>query len=193
MKKKLLIVATCMFGLVSGFYLVMEQTPKVVMGITMQQTYFKLEDIEEKSELIVSGTIISQETVPQIGGGRLKVVVDDAYTKTTFKINKVYNQEKGLHYKKGDIITVNEPAGLVEEDGQDRYFTSDGYRLMEANYEYFLFLADTPTEDEFTINGYQGKFNVDKKDKKETKYMLAEQKELQGRVKEEAMAKYLKE
>ena len=165
MKKNLLIASAYIAGLSLGFLVVQDNNPKIVMGHTIQQNYMELSEIEEESELIVSGHVISQETLTFLGG-RNKDVIRDAITKSQFEISIVCN-DPNYDYKKGDILTVYEPAGIVEEFGQDTYFTSDGYRLTEEESEYFLFLADANQKDEFTINGYQGKFNIDHTDKKE--------------------------
>ena len=151
--------------------------------------YGNLNDVEKETEVIVLGKKIKQNlsTIQKNNG-----YVNGVYTISNFKIEKVF---KG-NFKSGDVIDVYESAGIDEETGKIYHIA--GYELMEKDEEYLLFLRHSETDPWYMISGLKfGKISLSGK-KSEFRIELEkadhypESFELECKIREEAIKKYLK-
>ncbi|WP_139490380.1 hypothetical protein [Brevibacillus dissolubilis] len=189
MKKNIMkMVALGTLGLVVGVGSYQLFKTDVAIGYTSSRQFENIGELHEKAKLIVTGEVVTQQVEPmqneQLG------ITMDALTKTTFKINKVYKNDKTTQFKPGDEITVYEPAGIVEEGIADTYFSTDGYRLMEKDATYLLFLESGVKQGDWVVYGYQGKYNIDKKDRDEAKFLQGHYKVRFDKLQREAKEKY---
>ena len=150
--------------------------------------YRNLNDVEKETEVIVLGKKIKQNpsTIQKNNG-----YVNGVYTISNFKIEKVF---KG-NFKAGDIIVVFESAGIDEKTG--KIYHIEGYELMEKDEEYLLFLRCSETDSWYMISGLKfGKISLSGK-KSEFRIELEkadhypEEFELEGKIREEAIKKYI--
>ena len=132
--------------------------------------YGNLDDVEKETEVIVLGKKIKQNPST---------------------IEKVF---KG-NFKPGDVIDVFESAGIDEETGKIYHIA--GYELMEKDEEYLLFLRYSETDPWYMISGLKfGKISLSGK-KSEFRIELEkadhypESFELEGKIREEAIKKYI--
>jgi len=151
-------------------------------------SYRNLNDVEKESEIIVLGKKTKQNpsTIQKNNG-----YVNGVYTISNFKIEKVI---KG-NFKAGDVIDVFESAGIDEETGKIYHIA--GYELMEKDEEYLLFLRHSETDPWYMISGLKfGKISLlDKKSEfrieLEKINHYPEEFELEGKIREEAIKKYI--
>ena len=150
--------------------------------------YRNLNDVEKETEVIVLGKKIKQNpsTIQKKNG-----YVNGVYTISNFKIEKVF---KG-NFKAGDIIVVFESAGIDKKTGKIYHIA--GYELMEKDEEYLLFLRHSETDPWYMISGLKfGKISLSGK-KSEFRIELEkadhypEAFELEGKIREEAIKKYI--
>lgn len=150
--------------------------------------YRNLNDVEKETEVIVLGKKIKQNpsTIQKNNG-----YVNGVYTISNFKIEKVF---KG-NFKAGDIIVVFESAGIDEKTG--KIYHIEGYELMEKDEKYLLFLRHSETDPWYMISGLKfGKISLSGK-KSEFRIELEkadhypESFELEGKIREEAIKKYI--
>ena len=150
--------------------------------------YRNLNDVEKETEVIVLGKKIKQNpsTIQKNNG-----YVNGVYTISNFKIEKVF---KG-NFKAGDIIVVFESAGIDEKTG--KIYHIEGYELMEKDEKYLLFLRHSETDPWYMISGLKfGKISLSGK-KSEFRIELEkadhypEAFELEGKIREEAIKKYI--
>ena len=150
--------------------------------------YRNLNDVEKETEVIVLGKKIKQNpsTIQKNNG-----YVNGVYTILNFKIEKVF---KG-NFKAGDIIVVFESAGIDEKTG--KIYHIEGYELMEKDEKYLLFLRHSETDPWYMISGLKfGKISLSGK-KSEFRIELEkadhypEEFELEGKIREEAIKKYI--
>ena len=150
--------------------------------------YGNLNDVEKETEVIVLGKKIKQNpsTIQKNNG-----YVNGVYTISNFKIEKVF---KG-NFKAGDIIVVFESAGIDEKAG--KIYHIEGYELMEKDEKYLLFLRHSETDPWYMISGLKfGKISLSGK-KSEFRIELEkadhypESFELEGKIREEAIKKYI--
>ena len=150
--------------------------------------YRNLNDVEKETEVIVLGKKIKQNpsTIQKNNG-----YVNGVYTISNFKIEKVF---KG-NFKAGDIIVVFESAGIDEKTG--KIYHIEGYELMEKDEKYLLFLRHSETDPWYMISGLKfGKISLSGK-KSEFRIELEkadhypEEFELEGKIREEAIKKYI--
>ena len=150
--------------------------------------YRNLNDVEKETEVIVLGKKIKQNpsTIQKNNG-----YVNGVYTISNFKIEKVF---KG-NFKAGDIIVVFESAGIDEKTG--KIYHIEGYELMEKDEKYLLFLRHSETDPWYMISGLKfGKISLSGK-KSEFRIELEkadhypEEFEIEGKIREEAIKKYI--
>ena len=152
--------------------------------------YRNLNDVEKETEVIVLGKKIKQNP-STIKKDKVYRGVYGAYTISNFEIEKVF---KG-NFKPGDVIDVYESAGIDEETGKIYHIA--GYELMEKDEEYLLFLRHSETDPWYMISGLKfGKISLSGK-KSEFRIELEkadhypESFELEGKIREEAIKKYI--
>ena len=150
--------------------------------------YGNLNDVEKETEVIVLGKKIKQNpsTIQKNNG-----YVNGVYTISNFKIEKVI---KG-NFKVGDVIDVFESAGIDEETGKIYHIA--GYEFMEKDEKYLLFLRHSETDPWYMISGLKfGKISLSGK-KSEFRIELEkadhypEEFEIEGKIREEAIKKYI--
>ena len=159
-----------------------------VIADAKMDAYRNLNDVEKETEVIVLGKKIKQNpsTIQKNNG-----YVNGVYTISNFKIEKVF---KG-NFKPGDVVDVFESAGIDEETGKIYHIA--GYELMEKDEEYLLFLRHSETDPWYMISGLKfGKISLSGK-KSEFRIELEkadhypEAFELEGKIREEAIKKYI--
>ena len=159
-----------------------------IIAEAKMDSYRNLNDVEKETEVIVLGKKIKQNpsTIQKNNG-----YVNGVYTISNFKIEKVM---KG-NFKVGDVIDVFESAGIDEETGKIYHIA--GYELMEKDEEYLLFLRHSETDPWYMISGLKfGKISLSGK-KSEFRIELEkadhypEEFELEGKIREEAIKKYI--
>ncbi len=159
-----------------------------IIAEAKMDSYRNLNDVEKETEVIVLGKKIKQNpsTIQKNNG-----YVNGVYTISNFKIEKVI---KG-NFKAGDVIDVFESAGIDEETGKIYYIA--GYELMEKDEEYLLFLRHSETDPWYMISGLKfGKISLLGK-KSEFRIELEkidhypEEFELEDKIREEAIKKYI--
>ena len=147
--------------------------------------YRNLNDVEKETEVIVLGKKIKQNpsTIQKNNG-----YVNGVYTISNFKIEKVF---KG-NFKPRDVF---ESAGIDEKTG--KIYHIEGYELMEKDEKYLLFLRHSETDPWYMISGLKfGKISLSGK-KSEFRIELEkadhypESFELEGKIREEAIKKYI--
>lgn len=111
--------------------------------------YDNLEELEKASPVIVQASFTGERepVFPNITEGKL------FRSNSQVEILKVFKGD----LQEQEIITVFEPA-YIDED--KNYVTIDGYKLMDEDGSYTLFLKPVKNMDGYAITGlYQGKYN----------------------------------
>lgn len=128
----------------------------IVSGDAAFRTFSSIDELEEYSELVVLVEFTGDREYYQRNDEKGRPMVK--LSKSTVEVKKVL---KGDVQKK-DTITVFEDAYIAD----DRYITTEGYKWMNEDGKYILFLRSQPVNDTYVINGiYQGKYDVNIKTK----------------------------
>lgn len=114
-----------------------------------------ISNLEQYSDYIVIGHVMGEQTIYNVKTD--KGIVVDQLGQTPFYIDRVI---------KGDLS--NSTTITVSEDGYIKgknYNTLEGYVKMKKNAQFLLFLRKTG-DNTYAINGsYQGKYNINNKEK----------------------------
>lgn len=137
-----------------------------------------------KAKIKVGQSVVVRDEMGQIS---------DYYTITPVTIKKVL---KGTDTVLEKEISVIQAGAVVEEPGRDKYILADdGFSPLVKNAKYLLFLSKVDStiypnlEDTYSIISVnQGKFNLDKTDKKEAKVETDD--EQYKNLKQKVMKKY---
>ncbi|WP_020621035.1 hypothetical protein [Paenibacillus daejeonensis] len=121
-----------------------------------------LDELEDRTELIVSGSPISSKNHVTYDEEGFK---DESFTITDFKIEKVYknNLKNGLNID--DVIKVAEPIYIVDRGlvpGKIE-FSPEGYNKMDGESRYLLVLRPDLTYPDLNVivGTNQGIYNID--------------------------------
>lgn len=161
MKKRLLalMAAVLLIGGASGVYLLLQDPYadlRVASGIADTDHFRLIDDLEKASELVVVATFTGERDLYQRDTESRHVL---QLSQTTVRIEKVL---KG-NAQAGQEITVFE-EGLMPED--DLYVTANGYKWMNEDGRYLLFLRSNPVNDTYLIVGIeQGKYDLNLKER----------------------------
>ncbi|TPG68262.1 hypothetical protein EEL32_20695 [Brevibacillus laterosporus] len=185
MRKYMLSIVTGVFVFCGGFYFGIPST--VIESHANITKYEHVENLEDEADAIV---VVSPEkdftdeesTITYTDVGR----IEDYYTVTDVKVNKVF---KGKDIP--DSISVIQGAVMVKDDAlkyQKDLLTIEGYRVMEKDKNYILFLEAKDNGQYGILGVFQGKVNVDDTDKAE-RTIMAENDHYQN-LKNEILEKY---
>ena len=157
--------------------------------------YEGIDEVEQSAQIIVEAKIVGQRSTENfVKNGE----VLETYGVTNVKVNKVY---KG-NVKAGDILTVAEPGYF---DANNKYVSFEGYKIMEENGRYLLFMTPSKSGKQVLLGLYQGKFDLNIKSEQQdlSNKSLTEEQFIQAdyvgedaehynKLKAEAVAKYEK-
>ncbi|WP_025026060.1 hypothetical protein [Caldalkalibacillus mannanilyticus] len=124
-------------------------------------TYDTYEELEEIAHLVIEVTATDDSK-------NVLTATDNGYTLTKVIVKHIVKEDKNNEMKKGEKIEVAEPFFLVDNDGKPVRYTYADYTPLEKGNHYLLFLwFDEKIGSYYIYGGYQGKYNLDSKDKKE--------------------------
>lgn len=112
--------------------------------------YSTLEEVEESAELIVEVELVGKRARKNIF---LNSMVIESYGLAKVKVNQVYKGDVQV----GDELTVAEP-GYFDVSG--KYVSFEGYKAMDKEGRYILFLRTGSNNEQIVIGLYQGKFDL---------------------------------
>lgn len=158
MKKNILfgIIIFIITGMGSYYYF--DQKTNVVIWSADFEMYESVHELVDDSDLIVIGNPKAKKNhIVIIDDG----IVEEGYTITDFKINKVVSADdidEKAHLN--DIIVV-EPYYYYDDPIGQSLISIEGYAPMRMKGKYILFLQSNREGDMYLINGvYQGKHNI---------------------------------
>ncbi|MGG4033980.1 hypothetical protein ABEV74_09790 [Paenibacillus cisolokensis] len=164
--KKTLSVAVGVILLSAAGYMYADGRTTISEIEAMSVTHKSLDELENRSELIVSGEPIASENhfITDEEG-----FVEEGFTITSFKIDSIYANKSNKTLNSGEIIKVSEPVYTVDngiKPGKTQ-FTIEGYELMKKSGRYLLVLRpDLTYPDLYVIVGVnEGKYRLDVSEK----------------------------
>lgn len=185
MKKYVLSAIAGVFVLASGFYF--GAPSEFIESHASITEYDDVESIEGESDLIVVASpkkdfSDEEPTITYTDKGR----IEDYYTVTDVEIHKIFKGEDIP-----ETISVIQAAVMIKND--DLKYSKDtlaieGYRVMEKDKEYLLFLEKKENDQYGILGVFQGKVNIDNSDKMERK--MAVENDRYQKLKEEILEKY---
>lgn len=125
--------------------------------------YENLTELENASEAI----LIGHPTKGFFDRTHINTYFDDGalqdyYTITDFKIERVIKSPKNKKFKKGDIVEIVEPIGIVPKgDGSHVLLTTEGYTYMEDDNLYIIFVTGNYIESYSVVSLELGKYLLD--------------------------------
>lgn len=155
--------------------------------------YENIDELEKDAQIIVEAKIVGQQSTENyVQNGEIL----ETYGVTNVEINKVYKGNVAV----GDVITVAEP-GYIDKKGN--YVSFEGYKLMEDNGRYLLFMTTSKSGKHVLLGLFQGKFDLHIKEEQQNLSLgkLTEEQFLKAdyvgedakqfnKIKAEAIAKY---
>lgn len=137
--KKTLAVALVGVAISATGYIYSESQIKVIETTALSVTHKDLSELEDRSELIVTGQPLKSENyvVTDEEG-----FVEEGFMITNFKIDGVYSNKSAKQLKDGDIIKVAEPVYTIDngwKPGQTQFVIED-YKPMQQSDRYILVL-----------------------------------------------------
>jgi|GEM_PF-849638 len=128
-----------------------EKTIEIVSaGDADMMIYSTLEQVEQDADLIVAAELVGERATKNMV---LNSMVIETYGLAKVKVNHVYKGE----VQEGDELTIAEPGYF---DGSGKYVSFEGYKLMEKDGRYILFLRTGTNNEQIVIGLYQGKFDL---------------------------------
>lgn len=157
-RKRLLSILVCFFIGLVGLYLYLEQQTQVVVWGANYKVYESVDEIEKDSDLIVIGRPIDKSNHIVL---REDGTVEEGYTITKFKINKVISNTTNINRNNIQDISLIEPYFIYDEIIGQKLISIEGYEPMDKQEKYILFLTLNKEGDNYFINGLsQGKHNI---------------------------------
>jgi hypothetical protein len=160
--KKTLTIAVIAIAVLTTGYIYVDNQIKVIELSAMGVTHKDLGELEERSELIVTGVPIESENhvIMQENG-----IVEEGFTITSFKVEGVYEDKSGKQLNKGDIIKVAEPMYTVDNGvmpGQTQFIIED-YKPMQKSGRYILVLKPDVNYPELNVivGADEGQYRLD--------------------------------
>ncbi|MFD2114806.1 hypothetical protein ACFSTH_09305 [Paenibacillus yanchengensis] len=160
--KKTLAITLVAVGITVTGYIYADSQTKTVEISAMSVTHKDLNELESRSELIVTGVPLDSENhvVTDEDG-----FVQEGFTITSFKIDGVYSDKMEKKIKEGDIIKVAEPVYTIDnglKPGQTEFVIED-YKKMKQSNRYILVLKpDVNYPDLNVIVGVkEGQYSLD--------------------------------
>lgn len=137
--KKILIIALAVIGVSTAGYLYADSQTTVAKISASAVTHQNLDELESRSDLIVTGKPIGSENhVIKDEEG----FVQEGFTITKFEIDGIYANQQNRELEKGDVIKVAEPYYTVDngiKPGKTE-FIIDEYKKMDNSDRYILVL-----------------------------------------------------
>lgn len=119
--------------------------------------YEGIDDLEQGAQIIVEATIVGeQSTENYVQNGE----VLETYGVANVEISKVYKGD----VKVGDVIPVAEP-GYFDDKGN--YVSFEGYKVMEDDGRYLLFMTTSKSGNHVLLGLFQGKFDLNIKEEQQ--------------------------
>lgn len=132
------------------FYMKIEaskiQTPKDSFAEAKTDGFKDLNELAEKTPVIVKGKKINEEQVVDYIGG-----IASGYTRTEFKISEIIKNETSKELNNNDIITVIESAFYDAKNNTNVHV--NGYQLMNIDDEYLLYMIYDSENDTYAPRG----------------------------------------
>ncbi len=153
--------------------------------------------LDDMSVLIVKGTMTGDRSIIQEVDPEYNQVID-TYTRTTFEITDLIKNQSSKELNTGDRIAIRENSWTDEKTT----YAIAGYKLMEKENEYLLFLGEDSENDYFYPRGVLfGKINTNESTMKSQEDKIAsfslnltndEVNDLVLKIHSDALAKYNK-
>lgn len=180
--KKILFVALGLLLVSSAAYMYADSRTTISEIEAMSVSHKSLNELEKRSELIVSGEPVSSvnHVLTDDEG-----FVEEGFTITSFKIDSIYANTSEKTLEAGEIIKVAEPVYTVDngvKPGKTQ-FVIEGYELMKKEGRYVLVLRPDLTYPDLNVivGVNEGKYSLDVFEKSVAG---------SGKFKEELMTKY---
>lgn len=180
----IVILSIIFLGLTLAYVTFPSNEVRVQSNVVQYETLDKLTD---EADLIIFGTMEKdfssfKPTITYNPEGRM----DDFYTVTDVKINKVY---KGIFNQKyvpvSQVAVLKDSLTKLNKD----MIIDENYSIMEKNKKYILFLKKVENYNFYSIiSVYQGKYNIDGLDMNEDKF--AGESDTYKKLKKEIIEKY---
>ncbi len=159
--KKTLTVALLAVAISTSGYMYADGQTKVIEISAMSVTHEDLSELENRSELIVTGQPLESENhvlTDEEG------FVQEGFTITNFKVDGVYSNKSEKQLKEGDIIRVAEPVYIIDNEmkpGQTQFIIED-YKPMQQSDRYILVLKPDVTYPDLSVivGGQEGQYNL---------------------------------
>ncbi|MFD2168703.1 hypothetical protein [Tumebacillus lipolyticus] len=160
-KRVLLIVAAALVIGSVGYYSMKKEQNYENFGVATTSASFEhhesVDELADEAELIVLGSFTGKREnfVAKDGKGDYISTI----SKSVVKIDKVIKGDK----KKNSTIEVFEDCYLTDNQ---RYIATEGYKWMNEDGKYLLFLTPGTSDNTYVIVGiYEGKFDLTRKDR----------------------------
>jgi len=159
--KKTLTAALLIVAITSLGYMYADSKTKVVELSAMSVTHKDLGELENRSELIVTGQPLDSENHVLMDE---EGILQEGFTITNFKIDGVFSNSSVKQLSEGDIIKVAEPVYIVDngmKPGQTQ-FIIEGYEPMQQFDRYILVLKQDETYPDMNVivGGQEGKYSL---------------------------------
>lgn len=135
-----------------------------VKEVNIQCSYMKYstsDELHKNADLILIGTALEKfedrdhyET--RFDDGNLQ----DFYTKTKFKAQKIIKMPEKLALTKDSVFDIIEPVGLIQESDGRKILKLEGYEPLKEKEIYVVFLKDNGFGEYSIINMNGGRFNL---------------------------------
>ncbi|MFC9542411.1 hypothetical protein ACFTQ7_21440 [Lysinibacillus sp. NPDC056959] len=159
--KKTLTAALLIVAISSLGYMYADSKTEVVELSAMSVTHKDLGELENRSELIVTGQPLDSENHVLMDE---EGILQEGFTITNFKIDGVFSNSSVKQLNEGDIIKVAEPVYIVDngmKPGQTQ-FIIEGYEPMQQFDRYILVLKPDETYPDMNVivGGQEGKYSL---------------------------------
>lgn len=112
--------------------------------------YSTLEQVEQDADLIVAAELVGERTTENVVANSRVI---ETYSLAKVKVNHVYKGD----VQEGAELAVAEP-GYFDRSGN--YVSFEGYKLMNKDGKYILFLRTGKNDKQIVLGLYQGKFDL---------------------------------
>ncbi|MFD0698544.1 hypothetical protein ACFQZT_31200 [Paenibacillus sp. GCM10027628] len=155
----------------TSYYSLVYNKVTTIVGYERVVPYNDLQSLEKNAEIILIATPTNDfegrdHKATYFPGGKSSNTIQDAYTLTNIKVQKVIKSNGEVSEDK--TIKVIEPVGLIQEITGKKKLTVDDYSEMEKGKKYVVFLKKN-TQGQYSImSSAYGKYNLDNADTKDT-------------------------
>ena len=152
-----------------GYYIGIYNRIMEIDTMAMYRGYDALEDLEEEADAILIGMATEkfEDRDHQATYINDDEVLADFRTLTNFKVIEIIKKNDSVSLEKNEIIKISEPITLIQTIVGKQKIKREHYQELEKGQKYIVYLRQNDEGTLCIMNMNNGKFNIEKEEKKE--------------------------